>query len=82
MQVINGFLLFLPLVSPKYSAHWTTASAFAFIGGTIFELGSYLMFVEALNTGHDQLFGEALRDEVDRIESRGGDKPDVVFRWW
>jgi hypothetical protein len=79
MQVINGFLLFLPLLSPAYPSHWTTASAFAFIGGTIFELGSYLMFVEALNAGHDQLFGEALRDEVHRLESRGGDVP---FRWW
>jgi len=81
--VINGFLLFLPLLSPKYPSHSTTASAFAFIGGTIFELGSYLMLVEALNAGHDQLFGEALRDEVDRLESRGGDGDGrLAFRWW
>ena len=32
----------------------------AFVGGTAFEVGSYLMVVEALNTGHEQLFGPAL----------------------
>ncbi|QRV73305.1 hypothetical protein RhiJN_01319 [Ceratobasidium sp. AG-Ba] len=79
--VINGFLLFLPLVSPsKYPEHSTTASAFAFIGGTIFEVGSYLMLVEALNAGHDELFGDALRDGVDRLESRPK-RNNVGFRW-
>ena len=32
----------------------------AFVGGTLFEIGSYLMYVESLNTGHEQLFGEEL----------------------
>ncbi|KAG8718994.1 hypothetical protein FRC09_011761 [Ceratobasidium sp. 395] len=80
--VINGFLLLLPILSPsKYPEHLAAASAWAFIGGTVFEVGSYLMFVEALNTGHDELFGEALKDEVDKLESRPQRK-DVRFRWW
>ncbi|KAG8680771.1 hypothetical protein FRC08_016067 [Ceratobasidium sp. 394] len=80
--VINGFLLFLPLLSPsKYPSHQKAASALAFIGGTTFELGSYLMFVEALNAGHDQLFGDALQDQADRLESRP-ERKHVEFRWW
>ncbi|KAG9099211.1 hypothetical protein FRC07_010550, partial [Ceratobasidium sp. 392] len=80
--VINGFLLFLPVLSPStYPSHTTTASAFAFIGGTVFELGSYLMFVEALNAGQDELFGDALKDEIDKLDSRPQRK-DVRFRWW
>jgi len=75
--------LFLPLLSPeKYPEHLTTAAAFAFIGGTTFELGGYLMFVEALNTGHEQLFGEALRDELNGLEGRRREDEKVGFRWW
>ncbi|KAF8602588.1 hypothetical protein BDV93DRAFT_523957 [Ceratobasidium sp. AG-I] len=81
--VINGFLLLLPILSPeKYPEHETAAAAFAFIGGTVFELGGYLMFVESLNTGHDELFGEALRDELDELEGRGKGNKKVGFRWW
>lgn len=56
---MNGFYLFLPLVDIG-GDHATAASWWAFAGGTLFEVGSYLMFVEALNTGHDELFGPAL----------------------
>ena len=67
----------------------------AFVGGTAFEVGSYLMVVEALNTGHEQLFGPALwgllEDWDDGPETDGGSKtPDIKlgmrrkqvdFRW-
>lgn len=60
---MNGFILFLPLVNIG-GDHLTAASWWAFVGGTLFEIGSYLMLVEALNTGHDELFGPALWDLV------------------
>ncbi len=56
---MNGFYLFLPLLNIG-EEHLTAASWWAFVGGTLFEIGSYLMLVEALNTGHDELFGPAL----------------------
>ncbi|KZT06667.1 uncharacterized protein LAESUDRAFT_725756 [Laetiporus sulphureus 93-53] len=68
LWVINGFLLYLPLLpspSPSYSV---AASWIAFAGGTAFELGSYLMVVEALNTGHEELFGPALWGLVEEAE--------------
>ncbi|KAI0666442.1 hypothetical protein C8Q78DRAFT_984295 [Trametes maxima] len=63
--IVNGFFLFLPLVhigSNDFPASaWT-----AFVGGTLFEVGSYLMYVEALNAGHEELFGPALRELLGR----------------
>lgn len=67
----------------------------AFVGGTAFEVGSYLMVVEALNTGHEQLFGPALwgllEDCHDEPMKAGGGKAlgmqlgtrrkQVDFRW-
>ena len=46
-----GFLVWLPILRPALAttAYYNTAAAFAFIGGTIFEIGSYLMVVEALD---------------------------------
>ncbi|KAI0644029.1 hypothetical protein C8Q79DRAFT_914226 [Trametes meyenii] len=58
--IVNGFFLFLPLVN--IGSNDFPASAWtAFVGGTLFEVGSYLMYVEALNAGHEELFGPALR---------------------
>ncbi|OSC98858.1 hypothetical protein PYCCODRAFT_1396225 [Trametes coccinea BRFM310] len=59
--VVNGFVLFLPLVNAG-TDDFPAAAWSAFVGGTLFEIGSYLMYVEALNTGHEQLFGPALRE--------------------
>lgn len=93
MQVINGFLLFMPLVSTTAKAHEYQAAAWAFVGGTLFEVGSYLMLVEALNTGHTQLFGpevESLIHEMEGKERNGIDgdgenggrrKNKERFRW-
>lgn len=43
--------MWFPLLRPKLDTDTfsRTSSATAFIGGTIFELGSYLMVVEALD---------------------------------
>lgn len=59
-KVINGFLLYLPLAPSLSPQHANAAMWIAFAGGTTFEVASYLMVVEALNAGHEQLFGPAL----------------------
>ncbi|EPS97109.1 hypothetical protein FOMPIDRAFT_1032103 [Fomitopsis schrenkii] len=60
LWVINGFLLYLPLAPSLSPQHANAAMWIAFAGGTTFEVASYLMVVEALNAGHEQLFGPAL----------------------
>lgn len=59
-QIANGFVLYLPLSPTPVSDRTSAAAALAFVGGTLFEIGSYLMYVESLNTGHEELFGEEL----------------------
>ena len=51
-----GFTVLLPLYlgyiensETLNSTYFETASALAFVGGVIFEVGSYMMVVEALN---------------------------------
>ena len=66
----------------------------AFVGGTLFEIGSYLMYVESLNTGHEELFGEELlglvegkssaRSSAGNMDSRDPEKHtgrSQGFRW-
>ena len=63
----------------------------AFAGGSLFEVGSYLMYVEALNAGHDQLFALAVREllahgsaaDLDADAEKGlvSEKEKVKFRW-
>jgi len=62
MMCITGFLVFLPILKPELgtTAIAQTAAATAFIGGSIFEVGSYLMVVEALDRGRESNFGTAL----------------------
>lgn len=64
----------------------------AFVGGTLFEIGSYLMYVESLNTGHEELFGKELLglvegkahtqriEDVESSNEKGQSKRR--FRWW
>lgn len=85
---MNGFLLFLPLLDIG-GDHVDAASWWAFVGGTLFELGSYLMLVESLNTGHGQLFGPALWGLVSRSSTHVEEGPDesqpeqkrTKYRW-
>ncbi|WVQ82815.1 hypothetical protein IAT38_004947 [Cryptococcus sp. DSM 104549] len=60
--VVNGYLVWFPILRPQLDTnnYTYTASATAFIGGTIFEIGSYLMVVEALDRGREINFGTAL----------------------
>ena len=90
-QIINGFLLFLPLVGGQEDNEAATAWS-AFAGGTLFEIGSYLMYVEALNTGHDELFALAVWDllthgsssDLEKLSAEKGltgEKSETKFRW-
>lgn len=78
--VINGFLLYLPLLNegPDQSVQ---AAAWAFVGGTLFNVGSYLMVVEALNTGHGTLFGPAVEDMFEHGQ-KAVDPGGETFHWW
>ncbi|OBZ77581.1 hypothetical protein A0H81_01743 [Grifola frondosa] len=89
--IVNGFYLFLPLVSSA-ADHTTSAAWWAFAGGTLFEAGSYLMFVEALNTSHEQLFGLALwglvhgtrsppANDAEGLNAKQSPPPRIGFRW-
>lgn len=71
--IVNGFYLFLPLVNIG-GDHLTAAAWWAFVGGTLFEIGSYLMVVEALNCNHEELFGPALWELVRGPRSRGSNE--------
>lgn len=93
--VINGFILFLPLAPSHSSPHGNAAAWIAFAGGTFFEIGSYLMYLEAINAGHEKLFGPALwgliedagadwtgsKDSERSVHDRGASRTHVDFRW-
>ncbi|KAK4683500.1 hypothetical protein P7C73_g6752, partial [Tremellales sp. Uapishka_1] len=60
--VVNGFLVWFPDLRPNLAttAFSLSGAATAFVGGSVFELGSYLMVVEALDRGRESNFGTAL----------------------
>ncbi|KAK3325251.1 hypothetical protein B0H66DRAFT_116017 [Apodospora peruviana] len=66
--VINGFFVWLPMVAP-----WTEFSneadygggVTAFIGATIFEFGSALLMLEAVNDNRSDCFGWALEEALE-----------------
>ena len=61
--VINAFLVFLPLVQPQTEFHneiLTGGGVTAFIGATVFEIGSVFLLIEALNENRSGCFGWAL----------------------
>ncbi|KAH8199669.1 hypothetical protein TruAng_006138 [Truncatella angustata] len=69
--VFNGFFVWLPLYAPstEFSGEVDLGGGItAFIGATIFEIGSVLLMFEAVNENRTQCFGWAL-EEV--LESRG-----------
>jgi hypothetical protein len=85
MQVVNGFYLLLPLLGIGESTY-NAPAWWAFVGGTLFEVGAYLSLVESLNTGHDALFGPAVWALVshDRQAQRGAVRNSdgsPRFRW-
>jgi hypothetical protein len=61
--VINGFFAYLPLVRPasEFPHEASTATGVtAFIGATIFEIGSVLLMLEAVNAHREDCFGWAI----------------------
>ncbi|WVQ94132.1 hypothetical protein IAU59_001210 [Kwoniella sp. CBS 9459] len=60
--VVNGYLVWFPIIRPELdtTAFTRTAAATAFLGGSIFEIGAYLGVVEALDRGREINFGTAL----------------------
>ena len=61
--VINAFFVFLPLVRPSTEFHneiLVGGGVSAFIGATIFEIGSILLMIEAMNESRSGCFGWAL----------------------
>lgn len=66
--VINGFFAWLPLVRPGSEFHNEVlygGGITAFIGATVFEIGSILLVLEAINVNQEGCFGWA----VDRAPS-------------
>jgi hypothetical protein len=64
--------------SLETTAFTHTAAALAFIGGATFEVGSYLMVVEALDRGREIDFGTALGQLLHRRRKlqNSGDQPN------
>jgi hypothetical protein len=65
---INAFFVWLPLQDPstEFSGEITDAGGItAFIGATIFEIGSVLLMIEAVNENRADCFGWALEEVLE-----------------
>ncbi|OJD19441.1 hypothetical protein AJ78_00615 [Emergomyces pasteurianus Ep9510] len=65
--VINSFFVFLPVVQPKSEFKYEILSAggvSAFVGATIFEVGSVFLLLEAINKHDTGCFGWALEHVI------------------
>ncbi len=69
MSIYLPYILNSPSLTETY---FLLASSMAFLGGTTFEIGSYLMVVEALNRGKETNFGPALERLLWSTEERRG----------
>mmetsp|Transcript_11951 Transcript_11951/g.19297 ORF Transcript_11951/g.19297 Transcript_11951/m.19297 type:complete len:388 (-) Transcript_11951:440-1603(-) len=69
--VVNGTFVLFPEIENVYVVGYS-----ALIGGTLFEIGGYLMVVEALNTPHVACFGYA----VEKVVENAAEDGLVVFR--
>ncbi|PGH17784.1 hypothetical protein AJ79_00925 [Helicocarpus griseus UAMH5409] len=70
--VINAFFVYLPLVQPKTEFKNEVLSAggiTAFVGATIFEVGSFFLILEAINKHDTGCFGWALEHVMEKGES-------------
>jgi hypothetical protein len=68
--VFNGFCSWLPLAAPssEFSGESTWAAGLtAFIGATVFEIGSILLMLEAVNENRSDCFGWALEEGMDSM---------------
>lgn len=65
---INAFFVWLPLQVPSSEFHNEITSGggiSAFIGATIFEYGSILLMIEAVNENRSECFGWALEEVLE-----------------
>lgn len=70
--VFNGFFVWLPVQDPwtEFSGEVESGGGItAFIGATIFEIGSLLLMFEAVNENRTQCFGWALEQALESGES-------------
>lgn len=69
--VLNGFFLLLPITNPAGSfsgeSEWGGGVS-AVVGATIFEVGSVLLMIEAVNENRSECFGLALKAEFEHSE--------------
>lgn len=83
--VINGFFAFLPDVAPSTEFKdeiLTGGGVTAFIGATIFELGSILLMIEAINENREGCFGWAVEKAYEEHFSHNandGEKQNSVL---
>ncbi|KAF5694701.1 integral membrane protein [Fusarium denticulatum] len=63
--VINGFYSFLPVLNPSTKVSDWAGGLTAFIGATVFEFGSFLLMLEAVNENRSDCFGWAVEESVD-----------------
>ncbi|EED16990.1 integral membrane protein [Talaromyces stipitatus ATCC 10500] len=81
--VINAFFVWLPLEDPstEFSGESLTGGGItAFIGATIFEVGSVLLLLEAVNEKHTACFGWAVETVMKRLESHEDPIKTTVVR--
>ncbi|KAJ5443904.1 uncharacterized protein N7458_007776 [Penicillium daleae] len=73
--IINAFFVWLPLVDPgtEFSGEVSLGGGIsAFIGATVFEVGSVLLLLEAVNANQTGCFGWALETELRKTENHAG----------
>jgi hypothetical protein len=87
LWVLNSFFAFLPLIRPSSAFHneaLVGGGITAFIGATIFVVGSVLLMLEAVNENREGCFGYAVEsayDEfVDKAETGSGSDLKIVAR--
>ncbi|KAI9831587.1 MAG: hypothetical protein M1819_004819 [Sarea resinae] len=76
--VINAFFVWLPLVRPSSEfpdESYTAGGVTAFVGATVFELGSILLMFEAVNENRSGCFGWALEQVV---QEHSGEKGRLI----
>jgi hypothetical protein len=72
--IINAFFVWLPLVDPEteFSGEVLQGGGIsAFIGATVFEIGSVLLLLEAVNANQTGCFGWALETALRKAENHG-----------
>ena len=73
--VFNAFFVFLPLVKPSTEFHneiLVGGGVTAFIGATVFEIGSVLLMLEAVNENRASCFGWAVEEALGHRRGEAG----------